>query len=175
MPQLKSTPRILVAGTHSGVGKTTITLGIMAALSRRGLDVRLFKVGPDYIDPCYHALACSRMSNSLDSWMLGSSGMISTFCRATGGDVHIIEGMMGLHDGASATSDEGSSAQVAKLLEVPVVLVINGSAVARSAGAIVAGYKSFDPAVNVAGVIVNRVAGEGHAAFLRPSIERYWR
>jgi cobyrinic acid a,c-diamide synthase len=172
MTATQTPPRLIIAGTHSGVGKTTIAIGIMAALRRRGLDVCPFKAGPDYIDPSYHRLACGRASGTLDSWMLGQAGLVRSYLRTATGDIVVIEGMMGLHDGARADSDAGSTAEIAKLISCPVILVLDGSSLARSAGAIVRGYKDFDSGVNVAGVIVNRVAGEGHAAFLRPAIRR---
>lgn len=168
-----SIPRLLIAGTHSGVGKTTVTVGVLAALRRRGLRVAPFKVGPDYLDPGYHQAAAGRASAPLDAWMLGESGVRESFARGAAGlDVAVIEGMMGLHDGADPETDAGSTAQIAKLLQCPVLLVLDGSALARSAGAVALGYRSFDPDVRLAGVILNRVSGEGHAAYLRPAIER---
>lgn len=170
---MPAVPRLLIAGTHSGVGKTTVAAGLMAAFRRRGLRVAPFKVGPDYLDPGYHRAAAGRDSAPLDPWMLGAEGVCRSFTRlAAGADLALIEGMMGLHDGAAAETDTGSSAHVARLLRAPVVLVIDGSRLARSAGALVLGYRAFDPEVPFAGVIANRVAGEGHAAFLRPAIEQ---
>lgn len=165
-------PRLLIAGVSSGVGKTTIAVGLMAAYRRRGLRVAPFKVGPDYLDPGWHALACGRSSAPLDTWMLGTEGVRHSFQRGTAHcDLALIEGMMGLHDGAEATSDRGSTAEVSRVLKAPVVLVLDGSALARSAGALALGYRLFDPELSWAGVIANRVAGAGHAAFLRPGIE----
>jgi len=167
-------PRVVIAGTHSGVGKTSVAVGIMAALSRAGWDVRPFKVGPDYIDPGFHTAACGATSWSLDSWMLGEEGLRESFVRGARGSgkaIAVIEGMMGLHDSADPMSDRGSTAEVARLLNAPVILVIDGSGIARSAGALVEGYRGFDGRVRLAGVLANRVAGEGHAAYLRPAIE----
>lgn len=172
-------PRLVIAGTHSGVGKTTVAVGLMAALAHRGFPVAPFKVGPDYLDPGFHAAACGRPSGTLDSWMLGEHGVRESFARgmASAGSeggappIAVIEGMMGLHDGADANTDRGSTAEIARLLQAPVVLILDASALARSAGAVALGYRSFDERVPVAGVIANRVAGEGHAAYLRPAIE----
>lgn len=167
-----SIARLVIAGTHSGVGKTTLAVGLMAAYRRRGLRVAPFKVGPDYLDPGWHAAACGRPSAPLDTWMLGKKGVWQSFQRgAQNADLTIVEGMMGLHDGAEANSDCGSTAEVAKILAAPVLLVFDGYALARSAGALVLGYRLFDPEVRFAGVVANRLAGEGHAAYLRPSIE----
>lgn len=164
-------PRIVISGTSSGVGKTLLAVGLMAALARRGLNVAPFKVGPDYIDPGWHTAACGRASAPLDSWMLGREGVQASFARGTvDADVAVIEGMMGLHDGAAAESDRGSTAEVAKLLQAPVVLVVNAEALARSAGAVALGYRHFDPGVRLAGVVANRVAGAGHGELLRPGI-----
>lgn len=164
--------RLLIGGTQSGVGKTSLAVGLMAAFSRRGLRVAPFKVGPDYLDPGYHQLAAGRASSPLDTWMLGDCGMVQSFARSSENvDLSIIEGMMGLHDGADPHTDSGSTARVAKLLHTPTVLVLDAAALARSVGAVVLGYRQFDPEVPLAGVIANRVGGEGHARFLRPPIE----
>lgn len=165
-------PRLVIAGTHSGVGKTSVAVGLMAALRHAGLAVQPFKVGPDYLDPGYHAFACDRPSCSLDSWMLGHTGVRQSFARGVqGAEIAVVEGMMGLHDGASGTHETGSTAEVATLLGAPVLLVIDAAGLARSAGALVLGCRDFDPRVNLAGVIANRVAGEGHLNYLRPAIE----
>ncbi|MBI3910081.1 MAG: cobyrinate a,c-diamide synthase [Armatimonadetes bacterium] len=174
-------PRLLIAATHSGVGKTTVACGIMAALRRRGLRVAPFKVGPDFLDPGYHAAACGDGPTRgapapavvLDAWMLGEEGVRRSFAAgAADVDMAVIEGMMGLYDGADPETDAGSTAQIARLLQAPVILVLDGSALARSAGALALGYRVFDPQVPVVGVVANRLAGEEHAAYLRPGIER---
>ena len=165
-------PSIIIAGTHSGVGKTSIAVGLMVALRRRGLNVVGFKVGPDYIDPGYHRAATGRNSSPLDSWMLDDNWVKQSYAQNTvEADFAIIEGVMGLHDGADADSDAGSTARIAKLLSIPVVLVIDGHALARSAGAMVLGYAKFDPDIKIAGAIANRVSSEKHASYLRPGIE----
>jgi cobyrinic acid a,c-diamide synthase len=154
---------LVIAGTHSGVGKTTLTAGIITALRRRGLAVQPFKVGPDYIDPTYHGLAAGRPCRNLDTWMLPPERVRSLFARATAGaDVAIVEGVMGLYDGADYDDEAGSTAEVAKLLRAPAVLVLDASKMARSSGAVALGYRRFDAALPLAGFIINRVAGEGH-------------
>jgi len=153
--------RLVIAGTHSGVGKTTLTAGIIAALCRRGLTVQPFKVGPDYIDPTYHTLAAGRPCRNLDTWMVPPDRVQSLFARAVpDADMAIIEGVMGLYDGADYDGESGSTAEVAKLLRAPVVVVIDASKMARSAGAAALGYQCFDKELTLAGFIVNRVAGE---------------
>ncbi len=154
---------MVIAGTHSGVGKTTLTTGIIAALRRRGLTVQPFKVGPDYIDPTYHALAAGRPCRNLDTWMLPPERVRSLFSRAArDADIAIIEGVMGLYDGADYDDECGSTAEVAKLLRAPVIVVLDASKMARSAGAVALGCRRFDERVPLAGFIINRVAGEGH-------------
>lgn len=166
-------PRLIIAGTHSGVGKTTVTLAILAALKDRGRQVQPFKVGPDFIDPGHHSAATGRLSRNLDGWMLGEAVNREIFTRASAdADLSIIEGMMGLFDGSSPVSEIGSTAELAKQLDAPVILVIDGSAMARSAAAMVSGYATFDPALRVAGVLFNRVSSEGHYMLLKQAVEQ---
>jgi cobyrinic acid a,c-diamide synthase len=162
---------IVVAGVASGVGKTTVTLGLMEAFRRRGLTVQGFKIGPDFIDPGFHEIATGRGSYNLDGWMCGHDHVLATVARhAEGADLAIVEGVMGCFDGVESTSDEGSTAQVAKWLEAPVVLVVDAQAQARSAAAVVLGFEQFDPATKLAAVIVNKVAGDRHARGIREAV-----
>ncbi len=166
-------PRLVIAGTHSGAGKTTVATGLMAALSAK-MRVQPFKVGPDYIDPAYHTFITERKSRNLDGWMLEEDVVRYLFRKnMQGAEIGIIEGVMGLYDGAEVSSQQGSTAQIAKVLGAPVVLVVDGRAMAASAGAMVLGYKSFDPELNLAGVIFNNVGGEGHYQILKEAVEKY--
>ena len=189
----------IIAGTHSGVGKTTISIGIMAALRKRGYIVQPFKVGPDYIDPSYHRFVCQKPSYNLDTWMMGVEGVKRTFAKAmanaevekmrsledekkistsqslnlltSASTVGIIEGVMGLFDGKDGKDEQGSTAHIAKTLGLPVVLVVDAKAIAQSAAALVYGYERFDPKVKIAGVIFNRVGSERHFKMLKEAVE----
>jgi cobyrinic acid a,c-diamide synthase len=162
---------LVVAGVASGVGKTTVTLGLLAALRRRGHVVQAFKVGPDFIDPGFHELVTGRPSYNLDGWMCGRDHVLATVARqAADADVAIVEGVMGCFDGLDGESDDGSTAQVAKWLGAPVVLVVDAQAQSRSAAAVVLGFERFDPALRVAAVIANRVGGETHARWIRDAV-----
>jgi cobyrinic acid a,c-diamide synthase len=164
-------PRLIVAGTSSGAGKTSVTCGIIGALRRRGLCVQGFKVGPDYIDPSYHALASGRPGRNLDAFLSGPE-LIAPLVRhgAAGADLAVVEGVMGLFDGASGRGELASTGHVAKLLGAPVVLVVDAASMARSAAAIVHGYRTFDPAIDVAGVIFNKVGSDHHEELLRDAV-----
>jgi cobyrinic acid a,c-diamide synthase len=165
--------RLLLAGTHSGVGKTTLTSGLIVALSRRGLAVQPFKVGPDYIDPTYHSLAAGRTCRNLDAWLVPPAQVRSMFDRATQDcDLAMIEGVMGLFDGFGYDDEQGSTAEMAKLLRSPVVLVVDAAKLARSAGALAAGYVHFDRELSIAGFIVNRVGSPRHGQGVSRAIER---
>ncbi len=167
-------PRIVVAATGSGVGKTTLTVGLIAALRARGLKVAPFKCGPDYLDPTYHARAAGRASHNLDGWMMGRAGVLATFASAArDADVAVIEGMMGLYDGATPTADEGSTAEIAKWLDAPVLLVADCGGIARTIGAIALGFARFDPAVRLAGLLCNNVGGRGHLDLLRAASREF--
>jgi cobyrinic acid a,c-diamide synthase len=162
---------IVVGGTHSGVGKTTIALGLIAALRRRGLVVQPFKVGPDFIDPLHHSQASGRRSRNLDGWMLTPEVNQVRFARATqDADAAIVEGVMGVYDGSEGKSDRGSTAEMAKLLNLPVLLVVDAAAMARSAAALIHGFISFDPGVQIAGVVLNRVGSQGHGEMIREAV-----
>ena len=163
---------MLVSGTASGVGKTTVALAIMAGLRRRGLVVQPFKCGPDFLDTSHHTRVCGRMARNLDTWMLSAEANRSVVRGAArGADVIVAEGMMGLFDGKSGATEVGSSAEIAKLLRLPVVLVVDASKSARSIAAVVLGFEMFDAELRLAGVILNRVASERHYELLREAIE----
>jgi cobyrinic acid a,c-diamide synthase len=162
----------MIAGPSSGVGKTMVSLSIMAALRNRGLAVQPFKCGPDFIDGGHHARVCGRTSRNLDGWMLSADANREIFARAAAGaDVCVVEAMMGLFDRADGKSEQGSSAEIAKWLDLPVVLVVDASAMARSAAALAHGFESFDPALTIAGVIFNNVGGPAHYTMLKDAIE----
>lgn len=161
----------MVAGTASGVGKTTCSLALMAAFRRRGLAVQPFKCGPDFLDTGHHTCICGRSSRNLDTWMLSKQANRELFSQASAGaDVAVVEGMMGLFDGVAGETDQGSSAEIAKLLDIPVVLVLDASRSSRSIAAVVKGFETFDPGVRFGGVILNGVAGENHFRMLEPAI-----
>ena len=161
----------LIAGPASGVGKTTVALALMAALRKRGLAVQPFKCGPDFIDGGHHARVCGRTTRNLDGWMLSAEANRRIFCQsARAEDVCVVEGMMGLFDGVDGKSEAGSTAEIAKWLGLPVILVVDASAIARSAAALVHGFQTFDPALKLVGVIFNRVGGPAHYRLLQDAL-----
>jgi cobyrinic acid a,c-diamide synthase len=163
--------RVMIAGVTSGVGKTTVAVGIMHALRKRGLRVQPFKVGPDYIDPSYHTLITKRNSRNLDVWMMGRQGVLDCFAAACeNADVAVIEGVMGLFDGMSGKTDFASTAHMAKILDAPVVLVVDASKGARSIAAIILGFLHFDKKLRIAAIILNNVAGERHARYVTDAL-----
>ncbi|WAX80708.1 cobyrinate a,c-diamide synthase [Streptomyces sp. KMM 9044] len=169
---MSSVPRLVVAAPSSGSGKTTVATGLMAALTARGLAVSPHKVGPDYIDPGYHALATGRVGRNLDAYLCGSELIGPLFLHgARGCDIAVVEGVMGLYDGAAGEGELASTAQVAKLLRAPVVLVVDASAQSRSVAALVHGFVSWDPEVRIGGVILNKVASDRHEALLREALD----
>ncbi|MFJ8809208.1 cobyrinate a,c-diamide synthase [Streptomyces sp. NPDC102490] len=165
-------PRLVVAAPSSGSGKTTVATGLMAALAGRGLAVSPHKVGPDYIDPGYHALATGRVGRNLDAYLCGPELVGPLFLHgARGCDIAVVEGVMGLYDGAAGEGELASTAQVAKLLRAPVVLVVDASSQSRSVAALVHGFVSWDPEVRIGGVILNKVASDRHEALLREAVD----
>ena len=164
-------PRLVVAGTASGVGKTTVATGLISALVRRGVAVASAKVGPDFIDPGYHAVASGRPARSLDVWLSGQA-LVPALAAAAGdgAELLVVEGVMGMFDGSGEEGVDGSTAEVARLLDAPVVLVVDVGATSGSVAAVVHGFATFDPRVSVAGVILNRVAGAGHEALCREAL-----
>jgi cobyrinic acid a,c-diamide synthase len=166
-----SQPRLVIAATRSGDGKTTVATGLMAALRAGGLTVSAHKVGPDYIDPGYHAAATGSPGRNLDAWLTGEELIVPLFLHgAAGADISIIEGVMGLFDGAAGRGDFASTAHVARLLQAPVVLVVDAAGRARSIAATVHGFASFDPATRVAGVVLNQVSSPRHEEILREAL-----
>ena len=167
---MKKYPRIVVAGTHSGCGKTTVASGIMAALTARGIPVQGFKAGPDFIDPSHHSIITGRPSRNLDPYLMGDEGVRETFSRASeGAAISVIEGVMGLFDGIDGT-DVASTAHIAKILEAPVVLVIDAKGMSRSVHAQIEGFRNFDPGLRLAGVIFNRVGSPRHREMIASSL-----
>ncbi len=164
---MTAVPGLVVAGTASGTGKTSLAVGIMAALTRRGYRVAAFKAGPDFLDPKHHQAATGRISHNLDSWMLSEAAVRDLFARhAATADVAVVEGVMGLYDGFSGASDAGSTARLARILGLPVLLAVDARAMGRSAAALVKGFAAFDPDLEFLGVVFNQVGGEGHREIL---------
>lgn len=165
------TKGFLIAATGSGVGKTTASMGLMAALKKRGKIVQGFKTGPDYIDPAYHTVISGRPSYNLDTFIMGTDAVIDQYARASvGSDISIIEGVMGLFDGLDST-ETASAAHVAKTLGVPVFLVINVHGMSRSAAAMIKGYAEFDSGVHIAGIILNRVGSPRHLELIEGALD----
>ncbi|NVM05009.1 MAG: Ni-sirohydrochlorin a,c-diamide synthase [Candidatus Helarchaeota archaeon] len=169
-----NTPRILIAGTGSSVGKTTIATGIMKSLNYKGLKVQPFKVGPDFIDPSYHSIATNRPSRNLDSFLMSEAQIRWSFSHASkNSDIAIIEGVRGLYEGLNAISDIGSTAHIAKILKAPIILVIDIRGITKSAAAYILGFKQLDPDVNIAGIILNKFSTRKHAEKTVRAIEKY--
>jgi len=166
-------PRLAIGGTSSGVGKTTITVGLIAALRKRGLRVQPFKCGPDYIDPGYLSLAAGLPSRNLDTWMLSQESVIELFYRSAGGaDIAVVEGVMGLYDGRNGLESAGSTAEISRCLGAPVILIMDVAKMAGSAAAVALGYRQLDPEVNLAGVILNNVGSPRHRQWVTEAIEK---
>ena len=166
-----SISRIVVAGTQSGVGKTSLALALVAALRKRGLRVQTFKVGPDFLDPSYLTIASGRPCYTLDGWMTDQAYLLRLFERTTrDADLAVVEGVMGLFDGADPATSEGSTAEIALRLQAPVLLVANVHGMARSIAALVKGYAEFDPRLRVAGVLANQSGTERHREWISASL-----
>ncbi len=164
-------PRVVIAATQSGSGKTTIVTGLLAAFREKGLRVQSYKIGPDYIDPGYHALASGRPAHNLDTWLVPEERLPDIFQRTAGdADIAVIEGVMGLYDGGR--NGISSTAQVAKLLNAPVLLVINAKSMGESAAALAMGFRAYDPAVQLAGVILNRLGSPTHREMIEEALAR---
>jgi cobyrinic acid a,c-diamide synthase len=165
-------PTVVVAAPSSGAGKTMVAVGLMAALRRSGLEVAGFKVGPDYIDPGFHAVATGRPGRNLDPMLSGEDRVTALFAHGSrDADIAVVEGVMGLYDGALGTDGYASTAHVSRLLEAPVVLVVDAAAAGRSVGAVVAGFRAYDDRVRIAGVILNKVGSDRHEAEVRAGVE----
>ena len=167
----KNFPRLIIAATQSGSGKTTITAGLLAALKKRGLNVQSYKVGPDYIDTGWHSLASGKISHNLDSWLVGSDKLKEIFMTtSSGADVSIIEGVMGLYDGGRGGIS--STAEISKLLSAPVILVIDAKSMGTSAAAVALGFREFDRTINFAGVILNRLGSDSHKKIIVDALDK---
>ena len=168
MTEAMHLPRIVLGGVSSGVGKTTLTVAILAALRSRGLRVVAYKVGPDYLDPGYHRMASGMTCHNLDGWMMGRDAVLKTLARTgQGADIALVEGVMGLFDGASPSSEAGSTAEIAKWIMAPTVLVVDAGGMARTFGALLRGMAGFDSDLHLAGSLANRVGSPGHLDLLR--------
>lgn len=168
---MQNTPRIVIAATHSGAGKTSLAVALTAALRGRGLRVQTFKVGPDFLDPTYLALASGRPCYNLDGWMMGKDYVSGLFARAAAdADIAVIEGVMGLFDGANHATSEGSTAEIARLLKAPVLLVVDAKGASRSVAAQVKGFAVFEQDIILAAVVANRCASAGHAELLAQAL-----
>ncbi len=166
-------PRILFTGTSSRAGKTVISIGLMRALSKRGYKVQPYKIGPDFIDPGFHYFATGRVSRNLDGYMMSPEDLMETFQRNfRGADIAVIEGTMGLYDSHNALDQKGSTAEASKILRSPVILIANVERIARTAAALVLGYKLFDRDVDIQGVLLNRVGSERHAGKVHAAVEK---
>ncbi len=167
-------PRVIISGTHSGSGKTVISLAIMRILYDLGYKVQPFKVGPDFIDPSYHYFACYTRSRNLDSFILSKKDIIRNFIKGMKGkDIGIIEGTMGLYDSCGAISEKGSTAEVSKILKSPILLIVDAKKLGRTAAAIVLGYLKFDRDINIRACIINKVGNERHAMKVKTAIKYY--
>ncbi len=167
-------PRVVIAGDRSSAGKTTICIGLLSALRARGFTVQSFKVGLDYIDPGFHTLVSGRHSRNLDGFLMSPDVVKEIFIRSSAGaDIAVIEGVRGLYEGLNFFDDVGSTAEIAKILHCPVILVIDAGSITRSVAAIVNGYKSLDPEVQILGVILNNIGSERHGDKAEKAVEKY--
>ncbi|MEG0378902.1 MAG: cobyrinate a,c-diamide synthase, partial [Eubacterium sp.] len=164
----------MLAGVSSNVGKTTVTMGILSAFCKRGIDVVPFKTGPDYIDPMFHSFVTGKKSANLDTWMVDEESIKMLFYhKMQEASLGIMEGVMGLYDGHGADSDVASSAYLSKVVGAPVFLIIDGRGMSKSAAAMVKGYVDFDPNTRIAGVIINKIASESLYLLLKVMVERF--
>ena len=177
--EAKPIPRVLLAADRSSSGKTTITIGLLSALVGRGYKVQSFKVGLDYIDPSYYSGITNRIARNIDGYLMDEDEILDVYTHAcnedNGADIAVIEGVRGLYEGFESLSDIGSTAQIAKILKCPVILIINARSITRSVAALVNGYRTFDPDVNITGVILNNIGGGRHGKKAREAVEHYTR
>ena len=167
----RNIPRIVVAAPMSGSGKTTVVTGLLAALRAQGIKAQSYKIGPDYIDPGYHSLASGRPAHNLDTWLVSKERLADIFMSTMAdADVAVIEGVMGLYDGGK--NGVSSTAEIAKLLKAPVLLVVNAKSMGESAAALVLGFKQYDPEVNIAGAILNRLGSDTHRTMIEEALEK---
>lgn len=170
---MKATPRIVISSPASGSGKTTVTLGIMAALVNRRYKVQPFKVGPDFIDPSFHTVATNRPSRNLDVWLTSEKSVQRTFIDSSSDvDIAVVEGVMGLYDGMNSLDNHASTAHVAALIDAPVLLVVDVHGMARSVAALIHGFQTFSRNVKIPGVILNRVGSLRHVELAKQAIEK---
>ena len=163
-------PRVVISATHSGAGKSTITMGLLMALKKRGLDPQSFKVGPDYIDPMHHTMVLGKECRNLDTWMFGNEVERLFVKGSSGSGISVVEGVMGFYDGKDGIKEDGSTAHLSKIIKAPVIIIIDARSMARSAGAIALGFKEYDKDANIAGIIFNRVGSENHLKILKDSL-----
>ncbi len=162
-----ASPGIVIAGTNSGVGKTTISMAIMYGLERRGFRVQPFKIGPDYIDPSYHNMITKRKSRNLDVWLMGKQGLVESYRRnSIDADYAVLEGVMGLYDGINGKNNFASTANVTEILDLPVILVVDAKKAARSVAAIALGFIKFDRRIKISGIILNNLSSERHLKYI---------
>lgn len=167
----RNIPRVVIAAPMSGSGKTTVVTGLLAAMRARGIKAQSYKIGPDYIDPGYHSLASGRPAHNLDTWLVSKERLADIFISTMAdADIAVIEGVMGLYDGGK--NGVSSTAEIAKLLSAPVLLVINAKSMGESAAALVMGFKQYDSEVNLAGVILNRIGSDTHRAMIEEALEK---
>lgn len=165
-------PGVIIAGTTSGVGKTTIALAIMYGLLKKGYKVQPFKIGPDYIDPSYHNIITNRISKNLDIWMMGKQGLLRSFVSSTiDSDFTVIEGVMGLFDGLSGKNNYASTAHISRILDIPILLIIDARKAARSLAAIAMGFLKFDKNITISGIIINHVSSERHLKYIKEAFK----
>ncbi len=165
-------PGIVIAGTNSGVGKTTISMAIMHGLERRGYKIQPFKIGPDYIDPSYHNIITRRKSRNLDVWLMGKQGLIESYSEnSTNADLAVLEGVMGLYDGISGKNNFASTAHVSEVLDLPIILVVDAKKAARSVAAIALGFIKFSKKIKIRGIILNNLASERHLKYVTDAFD----